>query len=157
MSDVIIIDGFFQTQEEEECYVSSICHNPRKEVDISSSDLHQGERSDCSVLAWAKAFNCTYEQAHKYLKRHGRKNRRGSTLDILEDCFNGVKKRPIKKGPYTRKNRITVNQFLKRHPKGNYYVVVRKHAFAIVDGIIQDWKEGKRRQITSAWRVYEPI
>lgn len=38
--------------------------------------------------------------------------------------------------------------------KGKYYIVSRGHAYAVIDGVIYDYKESKRRQVIGAWRVY---
>ena len=36
-------------------------------------------------------------------------------------------------------NGMTINRFVKTHPRGSYYVLVRGHALAVVDGTVQDW------------------
>lgn len=89
-----------------------------------------------------------------YMKKYGRRFRKGMFDPQIESALNGMKKFKAKKGEYSDKNRICVSHFVKKHPKGKYYVLVRGHAFAIIDGVVYDYKEGGRRQITQAWRVY---
>lgn len=113
-----------------------------------------GEINDCTVTAWAKVFDCPYSKAHFYMKRFGRHHRKGMTRKQIKNAFDSVKKAKIKEGPYSASNRICVSHFCKNHPKGRYYVLVRGHAFAIIDGVVYDYYDGPRRQITYAVRVY---
>lgn len=69
-------------------------------------------------------------------------------------ALESFKKFKVVKGEYSNRNRITLNQFVKKHPKGKYYVLHRGHAFAVVDGVVYDHTNGKRRQVTCAYRVY---
>ena len=65
-----------------------------------------------------------------------------------------LKKTKYKIGPYSKTNRITLKNFLDKHSEGRFYVCVRGHALAVVDGVIYDYREGLRRQVTWAMRVY---
>jgi hypothetical protein len=75
-------------------------------------------------------------------------------ISQIEAALKACRRAKIKFGPYDRKNRICVSHFVKKHPVGRYYVLVRGHAFCIKDGVVHDWKYGPRRQITFAARVY---
>lgn len=112
------------------------------------------ETNDCAVLAWAHCFDCSYEKAHAYLKRHGRLDRRGMRISQLESALSGCRKAKIKKGPYTKDNTISLKKFIQKHNVGRYYVIVSGHAFAVVDGNLYDFKEGYRRRVRGAWRIY---
>lgn len=111
------------------------------------------ETNDCTVKAFAVVFDTTYEKAHAHLKHNcGRQNRKG--IVSREVIVPSLKKSKYKVGPYSKTNRITLKNFLEKHSEGRFYVCVRGHALAVIDGVIYDYKEGLRRQVTWAVRVY---
>lgn len=121
---------------------------------IINSRIKFKETKDCTVVAWSLVFNCEYSKAHAYLKQHGRPNRRGMFTKEITSALKACKKSKIVFGPYSGSNRISIKEFLQKHNKGRYYILVRGHAIAVVDGVLYDYKEGMRRQITFAARVY---
>lgn len=123
------------------------------EEHISSSKNFK-ETNDCTVLAWAHCFDCEYDKAHAWLKRFGRKNRHGMKVSEIQDALKACSRAKTKIGPYSRSNTITLNRFTKLHPKGRYYVLVRGHAICVKDGIVYDYKDGPRRIVHFACRVY---
>ena len=48
----------------------------------------------------------------------------------------------------------TLNQFVKRYPKGRFHVTVRGHALAVIDGVVYDWKHSGKRRIVGAWEIH---
>lgn len=112
------------------------------------------ETNDCTVIAWSICFDAPYSHSHFWMKRHGRPNRRGMQLLQIQQALDNCKKAKIRKGPYNRRNRITLSAFCKAHPVGRYYVLVARHALCVKDGIVHDWKHGPRRQVQFAARVY---
>lgn len=111
------------------------------------------ETNDCTVKAFAVVFDTTYEKAHAHLKHNcGRQNRKG--IISREVIVPSLKKTKYKVGPYSKANRITLKNFIEKHNEGRFYVCVRGHALAVVDGVIYDYKEGLRRQVTWAMRVH---
>ena len=89
------------------------------------------ERNDCAVRALALVTGISYKDAHSKFKSLGRKNGRGTRntdIDKVMAELNFVHD----KGPRT------VSRLLQKYPKGNVYVVVRRHAFAVIDGTIHD-------------------
>jgi len=111
------------------------------------------ERNDCTVVTFAEVFNTTYDKAHEHLKVNcGRLNRKG--LKTIQLLAPSLKRTKFKVGPYTKQNAITIGQFVKKHPIGRYYVCVRGHALAIIDGVVCDHSERFRRKIIFAMRVY---
>ena len=111
------------------------------------------ETNDCTVKAFAVVFDTTYEKAHAHLKYNcGRHNRKG--IISREVLAPSLKKTKFKVGPYTKQNRISLKAFCEKHNEGRFYVCVRGHALAVIDGVIYDYKEAPRRQVTWAMRVY---
>jgi hypothetical protein len=121
---------------------------------ISEASKGMNEHNDCTVRAWCNVFDCDYALAHAYLRRHGRRDRKGMLPRQIKAALGACRKATIRIGPYTRTQYITVSKFVKKHPVGRYYVWNRNHAFCIKDGVVHDYQLGPRRQITFAARVY---
>jgi len=69
--------------------------------------------------------------------------------------FNAMSHHRVTLGPYTIANKITISRFCKKHPKGKFYVCVRGHALAILDGVPSD-NTSTRKFVCAAWRIYPP-
>ena len=121
---------------------------------LRESSKKMNEHNDCTVKAWSNVFDCPYQNAHTWLKAHGRRNRIGLYEKEIRRALDACKKALVKYGPYSTDNRITVSAFCKKHPKGRFYVCSNGHAFCIKDGIVYDHHHGPRRQIKFAARVY---
>ena len=147
----------------------------------TESKTAQGETNDCVVRAFASAFEVSYDYAHKYVANEfGRKPRKGTygtaeTLVKMSDNLfkvNGKKVCPVghryssnmfgslsydvKVKGITKRRSMTVGTFVKQNPKGTFFVLVRRHAFTIKDGVVignlQDAKQ-RRKHITGAWKI----
>lgn len=127
-------------------------------VDINDlvTNIRQTEKDSkfCSVVTFMYVFNTSYDKAHSYLARYGRKKNLGMLREQIKNALEGVRNSKVKYGPYTKTNRISLGEFCKRHPEGRYYVLVRGHALAVIGGIVHDCWHKPRRQVTGAWRVY---
>lgn len=117
-------------------------------------DIDNDDNNYCTVIALAVVTGASFMDCQKYLSKFGRKKRKGLTTHNLENALSKSTKFRFRKGSYSFSNRISLNQFIKKHPKGKYYIVSRGHAYAVIDGVIYDYKESKRRQVIRAWRVY---
>jgi hypothetical protein len=125
----------------------------------------KGETNDCTVRALAAATGSAYAEAHEYAKKNWkREDKKGvSTLsqinDFLKNSPLGATFEPIGDKEYKTKiggEEITMRQpktyynnggeivertmttktLLERYPEGTFYVLVRKHAFAVKDGVV---------------------
>ena len=56
-------------------------------------------------------------------------------------------------GKSDRRGMQTLNQFTKRYPKGRFYVSVRDHAVAVIDGVVYDYEHAGKRRIIGAWQI----
>ena len=111
------------------------------------------ETNDCTVRAFAEVFNTSYDRARRHLELNcGRKPRKG--INSRQTLPQSLKNTRYRVGAYSKANRITISQFVKKHPIGRYYCCVRGHAIAIIDGVVYDYCHKPRRQITWAMRVY---
>ena len=128
----------------------------------SDSVTARRETNDCVVRAFASAFDVTYDCAHKYVaEQFGRKPRKGTyyTASRMTKLSEGVLKVNSKKiipigtksnsvaYPYSLsyevkvkgekvKRQMTVGTFVKKNPKGTFFILVRGHAFTIKDGVV---------------------
>lgn len=123
------------------------------------------EHNDCAVRAISNFCGCEYKTAHEYLKKHfKRKCRKGVPFEYImnkrEGLYlpNGQKYKRLKNhsGSYDRNGnlwtpnqfpmisktkkgllkRMYVKDFLETYTEGSFIVVVNKHTFAIINGII---------------------
>lgn len=124
------------------------------DMELVCSSAKKKESGDCTVMAWANTFDCSYEKAHAYMSKFGRKYRKGMQVYQIKEALSACKKAKVKFGPYDGANKISLSKFCKKHSVGRYYVLVRGHALCVKDGVVYDWKEGGRRQVHFAARVY---
>ena len=127
----------------------------------SDSEIAKHEKGDCVVRAFASSFDISYDKAHKYVaEKFGRKPKRGTygTVNTLvkmaddrttvnykrvypighrmNDIMFGSLSYDVKvKGEIKRRD-MTVGTFIKKNPKGTFFVLVRRHAFTIKDGVV---------------------
>ena len=114
-----------------------------------------GEKNDCTVIAFAIIFNMSYDDAHLHLKEKcGRKNGKClMSMTTIPSSLSGVKYR-IRSFSKEDGNQITLERFVKEHPVGKYYVCVRGHALAVVDGVVYDYYHGPKRKVKWVMKVY---
>lgn len=112
------------------------------------------ETNDCTVISFTQVWDTTYDLAHKHLKKQFRRPNRGGPS--WANCHKAVElcpKTKITDMGYTRDNKITINQFIERHPKGRYWVFVSGHALAIIDGVLYDHSYKLKRRVILAFKV----
>jgi len=133
----------------------------------ASSKLN--ESNDCMVKAISISMNIPYEEVHEELRIAGRKSRRGTfmntadtAMDILCRRYNKqyVQSSPrnlysrLKGGPII-KGKISLKRISKVFPKGNFILFTGSHASAMIDGHIDDWAEGRKKQVYRIWEIEE--
>lgn len=108
------------------------------------------ERRDCTVIALAATTGLPYPRCHQALSAVGRKNRRGipfrkvvqKLAEEVDHDFDQVKRSG------------TLRRFVTEYPQGRFYVTIRGHAFAVLDGVIHDNCRPRLGSIIKgAWRV----
>jgi hypothetical protein len=141
----------------------------------SDSKLAKYENSDCVVRAIAAAFGMSYDDSHSLVASlFDRKSRKGTLgfipkMKILSQKMeiNGKKfgfldtsvistRKIGSLGSISYPKQTTVNQFVKKYPKGTFIIVVRQHAFCIKDGFVigntEDSLQLKKR-IVSVFKI----
>jgi len=157
---------------------NEIKYIPTKDAIIGYKDskIAQSESNDCVVRAIASSFEMHYDEAHKFVaKKWFRGNREGTrnfiggmrgmvskgvlingkSFSNLGDQHGHMKYDVKVKGQIVKRN-MTTGTFIKKFPKGRYLVVVRGHAFSIIDGVVVGNTEDskmKKRVILYSWEV----
>jgi hypothetical protein len=116
------------------------------------------EENDCAVKAVAIVCNATYEEAHATLKRLGRRDGRGTPMDVIMAAVKALGCHVTYNGKHDHRGvncgRRTINSLrLPEGGKGRWLVLTRNHILAVVDGKVMDWTEGRRHQARLAWEV----
>lgn len=122
----------------------------------------KSETNDCVVRAFASSFEVSYDSAHKFVADEFKRQPRKGTyftaskmVKLSESTLkvNGKKILPlgtesksviypfslsydVKVKGETKKRQMTVGTFVKKNPKGTFFVLVRRHAFTIKDGVV---------------------
>ena len=157
---------------------NEIKYIPTKEAIIGYSDssIAKTESNDCVVRAIASSFEMHYDEAHKLVSkiwfrrnREGTRNFVGGMRNMVDNkipingkSFSnlggqyGSMKYDVKVKGQTVKRNMTTGTFIKKYPVGKYLVVVRGHAFSIIDGkVVGNTGDAtmKKRVILYAWKV----
>lgn len=125
-----------------------------------------GEDNDCAVQALATTANVPYAFAHKALRgQTGRVVGKGTPTIALAAYLDapGAKCRArFVRLPYGSPTYgapegaagVTLRTFCRQHPKGRFYVLVRGHALAVIDGdVVDGWEGSDLRLVKAAWKV----
>lgn len=130
-------------------------------IAVSQSNLATRETNDCVVRAFMAVLDVSYDVAHGWVKKHlNRKFKRGTytavnIVNVLGKVKNGYKLHaygchPDKKrimgcrgfktitNPRYKNKQVgyTLKSFMESHPKGRFFVILERHAVALVDGVL---------------------
>lgn len=116
--------------------------------EITDSGRITGEKNDCTVRALSEALEIPYLEAYGIMLGFGRKFGKGMHVEPVYDSLGLVK--------IDRPN-MSVARFIKEvAPYGNWIIKIRRHVFAVKNGIIFDTVGSKyhvNRHVLSAWKV----
>lgn len=143
---------------------------------IKESNKAKRENNDCVVRAIASAADMDYDTAHEYVKKtFKRKDGKGTydfqynmnmmskngekinnkSIEIITEEHNTMCYYVTVKG-VKKLRQTTTGSFIKKYPKGNFIIVVNRHAFAIKDGVIigrsYDGKQLKKH-VYNVWKI----
>jgi hypothetical protein len=157
---------------------SEIKYIPTKEAIIGYSDstIAKTESNDCVVRAIASSFEMSYDDSHKFVaKIWFRRNREGTRnfvgglrhminnkikingklFETMGNEYGHVSYEVKVKGQMVKRN-MTTGTFIKKYPVGKYLVVVRGHAFSIINGqVVGNTSDAtmKKRVINNAFKI----
>ena len=125
-------------------------------ISESQSQLAKKETNDCVVRAFMMALDLPYDKAHKFVAdKFKRVNRKGTYTQMYMENILGRQKNGYKmnlmgyhpKYAFGKRNKLvnpkykketgyTVKSFMEQHPVGRYFIIVKGHALALVDGVL---------------------
>ena len=124
------------------------------------------ETNDCAVVALSEALEIPYETVHQVLKKNGRQNRTGTTIQNILTSVRELGYNVINQNEhilrlyslYNIKSKPRTTDFLRyqdvwRQVSGNYLALTRNHIFAIIDGKNDDWTNHISCRIESIYKV----
>lgn len=123
------------------------------------------ERQDCTVIALAILCRIGYKEAHDKMAEKGRAKSRGTTSDHIISCAEDLGFTVTEvTGKYGYSNssiasicqpngcKYTPKTIGSRLKKGYYLCLVRGHVFSVVNGIVEDWTNGRKHQVFKAYK-----
>jgi hypothetical protein len=133
----------------------SIVADPR--VYRTRTALSGTENADCAVRAVMVACCIDYDAAHRLFDAAGRVPRQATpwaiTVRVAEQAAGPI----VVESTYdnSQLHRPTLKQWLAKHPVGHYIVRNGRHAFAVCDGVLHDWRSttGPRTRVYGSIRV----
>ena len=102
---------------------------------------------DCVLRCISVCEGISWDECHKKLSYLSAKE--GKLLNDVEFVENYLDKRYPKE---CYKN-ITVGEFAKKAPKGNFAVTTRGHIVAVIDNVIVDTFDSSKRIMKCAWLI----
>lgn len=129
------------------------------------------EDNDCSVKALSIVTNKPYAEAHAALKAQGRKNKRGATVHQILRALRTLGFDVVNNVPEDLTDAAAVEEWLENSPQHKYNVktattatnlpkegrrflcVTCNHIFAVTNGVVQDWTEGRRNRVNTVFEV----
>ena len=112
---------------------------------------HYKDTNFCSVIALASVTGMSFGKSRIKMEKLGRKHRKGS---VVVDLLTAIKNRGYEyeriegyRGHHVK----TMGGKLKG--KGNFIIIVRGHALAVMDGKINDWSENSCHRVVNVYMV----
>jgi hypothetical protein len=122
---------------------------------LKESSGQMRENNDCAVVATAVVTQSDYSYAHALLKNFGRQDRKGtnfySTTKVAIESigFRLEVVNPLKADG----SRYTPKTISKICQDGFYLCRVKGHIFAVANGQVMDWTEGRAHRINFIYKV----
>lgn len=133
----------------------------------------KGDMNYCTVAAFSASFSISADEAYEYAATVWERRRcRGvSTLKMLKtfpqaeglsyakevmgkDVVRIKAEHDYKQPDGSIKTRsMTLSTFAKKFKRGKFYILVKGHALAIINGEIVDHTDKPKRRINFAWKV----
>ena len=115
-----------------------------------SAEKHGSDTNNCAVNTLAITHNVSYDDAYEFARKQwDRKHAKGVKTGSIVKSFQmttpfgklatrvPVTQEYKQPGGWMRKRRMTIDTFIKNNPQGVYYVLVRGHALAVTEGILE--------------------
>ena len=109
-----------------------------------------GEAQDCAVHAIALATGTHYRVVHAALEKHGRKHRRGTSVDTMRKALRELGWTIATSTSWTP--RVSI-QLAAKVAEPRAIALTRSHALAIRDGNVLDWTAERRHRVYAVWNL----
>jgi len=113
------------------------------------------ETNDCAVIALSIVMRTTYKEAHTLCANTGRQPRQGTYTrqTFAAVAAAGFRLEPVKKMVQPNGSRYTPKTIGGKLKRGYFLCFCSGHMFAVVNGDVEDWTQGRRHHITEAYKV----
>ena len=114
------------------------------------------EKNDCAVKAISIVARVSYFKAHEALTAHGRLPRKGTTFKtqtVPALASLGIEITQVKRDRQPSGSRYTPKTIGQKLKKGYYLCRCKGHIFAVVNGVVEDWTDGRQHRINQIWKV----
>ena len=127
--------------------------SPKLIKSVATGAYREDEQDDCLVRAVSNVAGKSYDEVHNVCAMHGRKDRKGSSLDVVRSVLNAYKFKGLVIGKtvtskymawlcpefdYDPSVSKTLNSVTKELKAGKYLLLIKSHATALINGGIVD-------------------
>lgn len=127
------------------------------------------ETKDCAIIAIAAVTGTSYEAVRELMKKHGRKDRKSTPMDIIHNVLKelGYESRYVNPEDFIReypkphhKLKNVTSHHPDRFPKvwknGKTYLIrSSKHILAVINGHVVDWSRNNALRAISILEVWK--
>lgn len=103
--------------------------------------------NDCVVRSISVAERLSWDEAYQKLSNLAQKE--GTLLDDIQFVENYLDKK-YRRACYKSK---TLQEFMTEHPKGRFLVTMPGHITVVINGVLYDTFDCRKRKIWCAWKV----
>ena len=114
-----------------------------------NANPRQRKVNDCTVRTISKATGQTWDEAYDDLSNFAQVQ---CIMPDEVEYIDEFLERNFKRIYSSRKERITVNDFLGKNPKGTFLITMAGHITCAIDGCIYDTFDPSERYV---WQVFE--
>lgn len=114
-----------------------------------NANPRQRRVNDCTVRAISKATGHSWDEAYDDLSNFAQVQ---CIMPDEVEYIDEFLERNFKRIYSSRKERITVNEFLEKNPKGTFLITMAGHITCAIDGCIYDTFDPGERYV---WQVFE--
>lgn len=114
-----------------------------------NANPRQRKVNDCTVRAISRATGQTWDEAYDDLSNFAQVQ---CIMPDEVEYIDEFLERNFKRIYSSRKERITVNDFLEKNPKGTFLITMAGHITCAIDGCIYDTFDPSERYV---WQVFE--
>lgn len=118
--------------------------------------------NDCAVIAYAIAADVPYHRAHRLFAKDCRATAQSPTdIECLVEHWNSYMDLSNRTSYFQSYIDIpcTVAEFARANPKGNFFLIVPRHALAVCDGTVYDnmYNAAMDAEVLGAILIIDPL